>query len=135
MHFTSILPTLPLNLTVNPDFPGLQAGTALANLVENPLALQDFISGCVVAAAVHSKDLEVAAQALAALSALKLAEPTSQAHHELLWHSVAVMVSCTTEHRSGRISSSLTNIRNLVSAVSCTTERRWGRIISFPMTI
>jgi hypothetical protein len=99
-----------LDVTVTPVFPGLQAGTALANLVKNPLALQDFISGCVVAAAVHSKDLEVTAQALAALSALKLAKIPSQAHHELLWHSVAVMVSCTTEHRLGRIISSPTII-------------------------
>lgn len=98
-----------LDVTVTPVFSGLQAGTALANLVENPLALQDFISGCVVAAAVHSKDPEVAAQALAALSALKQGvKLTSQAHYELLWHSVAVVVSCTTERGLGKIISSPT---------------------------
>jgi hypothetical protein len=52
-----------------------------------------FISGCTVAAAVHSNDVHVAAQALSALVVVKAAQITSKATLELAWHTVAVMVS------------------------------------------
>jgi hypothetical protein len=77
-------------------FPGLQAGAALANLLRGPPAVHDFISSCVVAAAVHSEDIQVAAQAVVAVSALKAAQITSKVHREMLWHSVAMMVSSAT---------------------------------------
>lgn len=75
---------------------GLQAGAALANLLRGPPAVHDFISSCVVAAAVHFKDFQVAVQAVVAVSTLKAAQIASKAHREMLWHSVAMMVSSVT---------------------------------------
>jgi hypothetical protein len=55
--------------------------------------VHNFISACAVAAAVHSKDVKVVAQALSALAGVKAAQITSKETLELMWHTVAVMVS------------------------------------------